>query len=83
MAMTADRVRKLREMSDDWHRRMKAGLPTDDDALREIAELTNFLACAVPYLLDEIERLSAEREDGGRPRMSTWAKMDGRHGGLA
>ena len=70
----------LRRMAQEFVHLTEHGDFEDFAVMNRYSQLSAQLSLAVGPLLDEIERLQAEREDGGRPRISTWAKMDARAG---
>jgi len=73
----------LLAMHADWAEGVLTIDPDDIEGQDALHVLACALAVSVPLLVAEVCRLQVEREDGGRPRISTWAKMDGQHGGSA
>ena len=74
--MSPDRIRALRDLYTAFTQRVYHGTAGE---IEEIAVMATQLAVLVPELLDEIETLQAEREEGGRPRIRTY-KDDSRWG---
>ena len=72
---TPERIAALRAMYAEFERLVQVGGLA---AFEEIAVKATELAITVPDLLDEICRLQAERQDGGRPRVVKFDSAGGR-----
>lgn len=80
--MTPDRIRALRLMSAELDDLLRRGDDVTDAEIDRLMALGGTLTGSIPALLDEVERLQAERTEGGRPRVRTFVKPD-RMGGQA
>lgn len=78
--MSPDRIKAIRELYAEWWAGIRTLDPDDLEAQDAHVILTGALFEVLPDLLDEIERLQAEREEGGRPRIRTFVKPDSRGG---
>jgi hypothetical protein len=76
--MTRSQIEHLRSMAQEFIDLTNDGDFSDFAVVNRYSKLSAQLALAVGPLLDTIERLQAEREDGGRSRIVKFDSAGGR-----